>query len=153
MQAYGVDYLTELFRRFVRAHALAPQAFLDGTPMKLFREGRVVDVEVYCRMLLAHDDSGVCKRSFPTLAAPPDATADGILSVLPLTGLRIEDLTSKPGFKFLLINCDGANTNRKAVRMLMRELQNRRDLLALVIFCAAHVMNRAVKWGLGVFYY
>ena len=59
----------------------------------------------------------------------------------------------RPGFKFYLINCDGANTNRKAARMLMSELQLHRDLLAVVIFCTAHAMNRAVKWGLGVFYY
>ena len=59
-----------------------------------------------------------------------------------------------PGFKFFfLINCDGANTNRKAVRVLLSELQNRRDLLAVVIFCSAHVMNRAAKWGIGVFFY
>ena len=153
MHAYGVDYLEEIFKKFVRECALVLQLFLDGTPLKMFHEGRVVNVEVYCRLLLAYGESGVCKRSFPTLAVPPDTTAAGILSVLPLSGLHIEDLTANPGFKFLFINCDGANTNRKAVRMLMSELQNRRDLLVVVNFCTAHAMSRAVKWGLGVFYY
>ena len=153
MQAYGVDYLSDLFREFVRQHALVLQAIVDGTPMKLFHEGRSVNVEVYCRMLLARDGSGVCKRSYPVLAVPPDSTAAGIFSILPLRSLHIEELTMRPGFKFFLINCDGANTNRKAVRMLMSELQNRREMLVVVIFCSAHSMNRAVKWGLGVFYY
>ena len=153
MHAYGVDYLSEVFREFIQHHALTLQAFLDGAPMKLFHEGRSVNVEVYCRMLLARDASGACKRSFPVLAIPPDSTAAGILSILPLRALRIEDFALKPGFKFLLINCDGANTNRKAVRILMSELQWHRDLLVVVISCTAHAMNRAAKWGLGVFYY
>ena len=153
MQAYGVDYLEGIFKEFVRECALVLQLFLDGTPLKMFHEGRVVNVEVYCRLLLAYGDSGVCKRNFPTLAVPPDSTAAGIVSILPLSGLYIDDLTVNPGFKFLFINCDGANTNRKAIRMLMSELQNRRDLLVVVNFCSAHAMNRAVKWGLGVFYY
>ena len=153
MQSYGVDYLEEIFKEFVREFSLVLQLFLDGAPLKMFHEGRVVNVEVYCRLLLAYGESGVCKRSFPTLAVPPDSTAAGILSILPLSGLHIEDLTANPGFKFFFINCDGANTNRKAVRMLMSELQNRRELLVLVNFRTAHAMNRAVKWGLGVFYY
>ena len=49
------------------------------------------------------------------------------------------------------INCDGANTNKKAVRMLMSELHPRRELLSVVIFCAAHGLNNAVRWGLGLF--
>ena len=110
-------------------------------------------MDVYCRALLARNASGVARKSFPVLAIPPGSTAAGILSVLPLNALHIEDLTHPAGFKFLLINCDGANTNRKAVRMLMSELQNRRDLLVVVNFCSAHGINRAVKWGLGVFFY
>ena len=35
----------------------------------------------------------------------------------------------------------------------MSELQNRRDLMAVVIFGSAHVVSRAVEWGLGVFFY
>ena len=153
MRAYEVCYLTEVFREFVQQRALTLQAFLEGTPMKLFHERRPVNVEVYCRMLLARDASGVCKRSFPVLAIPPDSTAAGILSIPPLRALHVEDFALKHGFKFLLINCDGANTNRKTARMLMSELQCHRDLLAVVIFCTSHATSRAAKWGLGVFYY
>ena len=145
--------MREVFREFLKYHALTLRIALDGTPMKLFHDGRSANVEVYCGMLVACDASGSCQRSFPVLAIPPDATAAGILSVIPIRALYLEDFASKPGFKFYLINCDGANTNRKAVRMLMSELQVHRDLLVVAIFCSAHAMNLAVKWGLGVFYY
>ena len=58
MHAYAADYLGEVFREFLKYHALTLQLFLDGTPMKLFHEGRSVNVEVYCRMLLARGASG-----------------------------------------------------------------------------------------------
>ena len=46
MHAYGVDYMREVFREFLKYRALTLQLFLDGTPMKLFHEGRSANVEV-----------------------------------------------------------------------------------------------------------
>ena len=134
MHAYGVDYLMQCFREFIHRDTLVPHDPIDGTPMGRFREGRPVNVDVYCRALLARNASGVCRRNFPALTIPPASTAAGILSVLPLSALHIGDFSITSGFEFLLINCEGANTNRKAVRMLMSGLRNRRDLLAVAIF-------------------
>ena len=72
---------------------------------------------------------------------------------MPTKSLFTDELLSKPGFKLIVLNCDGANTNRKAVRMIMAELQPKRDLLILVNFCASHGLNNAVGWGLGQFGY
>ena len=121
--------------------------------MKVCEDSRAANVDVYTRTILAHNANGESLRSFPILSRPQSSNASGILSTIPISELYIDDLTSTPGFKLLLINCDGANTNRKAVRMLMSELQPRRELLTVVIFCAAHGLNNAVRWGLGVFGY
>ena len=121
--------------------------------MKLFAESRAANLDVYVRTILAYNANGDSLRSFPVLSRPPSSNASGILSTIPINELFLDELTSTPGFKLLLINCDGANTNKKAVRMLMSELQPRRELLSVVIFCAAHGLNNAVRWGLGLFSY
>ena len=129
------------------------QLTLDGAPMRLFADSRAANVDVYTRTILARNANGDSLRSFPVLPRPPSSNASGILSTIPINELYLDELTSTPGFKLLLINCDGANTNRKAVRMLMIELQPMRELLTVVMFCAAHGLNNAVRWGLGLFSY
>ena len=121
--------------------------------MKLFADGRSANVEVYGMTLVARNSLGETQRSYPVLSHPPASDAAGVLSTMPIKSLFIDELLSKPGFKLLLLNCDGANTNRKAVRMIMAELQPKRDLLVLVNFCASHGVNNAVRWGLGQFSY
>ena len=153
IRAYGVDYLSDKFRQFALSGAVAIQSFRDGTPMKLFHDGRSSNVEVYGMTVIARNSLGETQRSYPVLSHPPASGAAGILSAMPIDSLFIDELTSKPGFKLLLLNCDGANANRKAARMLMAELQPRRDLLVLVNFCSSLGLNCAAKWGIGVFSY
>ena len=121
--------------------------------MKLFSDGRSANVEVYGRTLLARNSIGESQRLYPVLSQPPASDASGVLSAIPTGALFLDELTSTQGFKMLLINCDGANTNHKAVRMLMAELQPRKDLLVVVNYCSAHGLNNAVRWGLGLFSY
>ena len=47
VRAYGVDFPTDKFRRFVEENALVLQLTFGGAPMKLFAEGRSEDVDVY----------------------------------------------------------------------------------------------------------
>ena len=150
---YSVDYITEEFRAFVKNVSLVLQLTLDGTETKIFAESMSVNVDVYTRSILPRNANGQSLRSSPVLSRPRNSNASGVLSTIPISELYIDDFTSAPGFKLLLINCDGANTNRKAVRMLMSELHPRRELLIIANFCAAHGLNYAVRWGLGVFGY
>ena len=46
--------------------------------------------------------------------------------------------------KIMLPNCDGANTNREAMKILIIELAARRQLLVLPNICVAHGINRIV---------
>lgn len=150
---YGAEYIDEKFREFVLANALVLQPFHDGTLANLFEEGRSANVDVYGRTLLARNAAGETARSYPVLSRPSTSKASGVLSTIPTKALFLDELTSTPGFKLLLLNCDGANTNRKAVRMLTAELQPKKNLLVVVNYCSAHGVNNAAKWGLGVFSY
>lgn len=118
-----------------------------------FHDGRSSNVEVYGMTVIARNSMRETQRSYPVLPHPPSSDAAGILSEMPINSLFVDELTTTPGFKLLLLNCDGANANRKAVRTLAAELQPRRDLLVLVNFCSSHGLNCAVKWGQGVFSY
>ena len=62
-------------------------------------------------------------------------------------------MDSREGFRFPMVSCDGANTNRSAMRMLFTELHNRKTLLFLTHIFEAHAINNSRKWGLGAYSY
>ena len=59
----------------------------------------------------------------------------------------------RPGFRFLMVSCDGINTNRAAARILPTELHPRKTLLCLMRVFEAHTINNSSKWGLGCYAY
>ena len=89
----------------------------------------------------------------PNLAMPASPKASGVLSAVPLSSLYLDDLTHGGGFRMLFINCDGVNTNRRAVKMMVSELSRYPNMLVQLNVCSAHGMNNAVRWGIGVFDY
>ena len=87
---------------------------------------------------------------FPELSAPSTSKTSGILSTIPTSCLFLEDFAASPGFKVLLVSCDGCNTNLAALRMRTSELQSMPMLLVIPVICTAHAVNNSIKWGLGV---
>ena len=51
-------------------------------------------------------------------------------------------------FKFIFLNCDGVNTNRKAMEILISELAVRREILALPNIRVSHGINRIVIFSI-----
>ena len=150
---YGDDFIRQAFQKFVREEAVVTQLFLDSTPMKVFTSGRPNSAEVYGILLVATSASGEVRTLPPRLAMPASTKASGVLSAVQLSSLFIDDLMHGGGFRMLFINCDGVNTNRKAVKVMISELQRYPDLLIQLNVCAAHGINNAVRWSLGVFDY
>ena len=87
----------------------------------------------------------------PELSAPHNSTAAGALSSIPIKDLFIEELTSRPGFRVLLLTMGGIPTNKAAARMLVSELQIYPDLLVLTSLCSSQMVCNATRWGLGIF--
>ena len=50
----------------------------------------------------------------------------------------------------LFINGDGFNDIREAVNVTISELRRYPDLLSPLTICAAHGMNNALRWAIGV---
>ena len=118
---YGVELIDDGFINFLREEATAHSASLNGTPMRIFNDGQASSVEVYVRPLEARDSTGGSAVTYPVLSRPHPSKASGALSAIPIEKLHLEDLLPNGGFRFLIIKCDGANTNRAAVKMLMSE--------------------------------
>ena len=148
-----LDTLRERFSRFVREKAALLHLALDSTPMRLSSTGygNATSVEIYVRTLVARSQNGEEMKYMPVLSHPTDSTASGVLSTIPLKELFIEDLVSRPCFKFLLITTDGAPTNKAAIRLLVSELQVHKQLIILPSVCSPHTLSNAIRWGLGDF--
>ena len=123
--------------------------------MRLFREDqRAATKEVYARTLTAKSADGESCEILPELTCPENSKTSGVLASIPVKDLFIEDLMgSRPGFRFLMVSCDGINTNQSAIRLLFTELHPRKTLLCLMHVCEAHTINNSAKWGLGYFTY
>ena len=96
---------------------------------------------------------GETMHFYPRIALPAACNAAGILGTIPISSLFVKELTASPGFKMIMVNMDGAATNKAALRMLRTELQRYEQLIVAPVLCSAHSMNNAVKWGLGTFPY
>ena len=120
---YGIQTVDGRFITFLREEATSLCVALDGTPIRIYNAGHASSVEVYVRPLEARDSIGGRAVTYPALSIPQSREAPGVLSAIPLRKLYIADILSNGGFRFLIIKCDGSNTNRAEVRMTMSELQ------------------------------
>ena len=123
---YGAELLDGGFINFLREEAATLSASLDGTPMRISNDGQASSVEVYVRSLEARGSTGKSAVTYPFLIRPRSSKASGVLTAIPIKKLHLEDLLPNGGFRFLIIKCDGANTNRAAVKMLMSELHSKK---------------------------
>ena len=137
----------------MREKAVILSVSLDGTAMRVMQSGRASKAEVYVIALQARSASGETMHFYPRIALPAACNAAGILGTIPISSLFVKELTASPGFKMIMVNMDGAATNKAALRMLRTELQRYEQLIVAPVLCSAHSMNNAVKWGLGTFPY
>ena len=120
---YSMEYLEDAFKEFAITLAVVMCLALDGTPMRLHREDSKADnMNVYVRTLTAYSINGDSISIQPGLSSPPDSKVSGILSTVPTSKLRIEELAGKPQFSIFMISCDAANVNKAAVKMLFAQL-------------------------------
>ena len=115
------------FTTFLCEEATSLCVSTDGDPMSVFNDGKASSVEVYGRPLEARDSIGESAVTYPGLSRPQSRKASGVLSTIPPIKLYVEDLLPNGCFRFLAIKCDGANTNRTAVKMIMSEFQSKRS--------------------------
>ena len=121
--------------------------------MRLINDGQASSVEVYIRSLEARDSAGKSAPSYPVLSRPRPSKASGVLSAMPIEKLHLGDLLPIGCFGFLITKRDGSNTNQAEVKMIMSELQPKRELLVANQLCVAHTLNNSGVWGLGNFPY
>ena len=122
--------------------------------MRVFTPGeRAQSTDVYVRLLEAVDYKGKRLTLAPDLVLPSSKTAAGVLSVIPLEELFVNDLVRDGSFKALIVNIDAASVNKAAFRMLISELQIHQNLLVFMNICSAHTLNNSTIWGLGDFPY
>lgn len=151
---YGHDLLTAQFIEFLRTEDLVLVISFDSTPMRIFSEDRRAgSVEVFAVSLEARGIGGKTIRLFPKLRLPATKSAAWILSVLSKDDMFITQFVESGAVKILMLNCDGANANKAAIRLLTSELSIYPNLLVLSNICAAHTINNSSKWGLGDFPY
>ena len=146
--------MREKFGSFVEEKALVMTVSLDSTQMRLCEsQGTARSMDIHARYVGARASDGERMSYFPELCKPTSAKASGILSTIPIEELFIDRFVARPGFKILLVYCDGTNSNLAALRMLCSELEVHKTLLVVPIICAAHALNNSVQWGLGDFAY
>ena len=76
-----------------------------------------------------------------------------MLSAIPIKKLHLEDLVPNGSFRFLITKCGEDNTNLAAVKMIMDELQSKKELMAANHLFVAHSLSNSGVWGLGNFPY
>ena len=137
---YAEQLLSEEFAAFAM-RCIVLQLTLDSTPMNLFHQNASSTVEVFGRTMVGYTATGESRRGAPMLVIPESTKASGVLSAAPISAIHIDELTRVPGWKFLFINCDGTNANKKAVKLLIAELSVHPQLLISVNLCVAHAIN------------
>ena len=142
------------FMTFVADKAALLQTAFGGTPMRLFREDhRSGNREIYARTLDARSPTGETSEMIPHLSSPADSETYGVLSAIHAGGLFVEELmTSREGFKFLMVSHGGVDTNRSDTKSLLSEMRDR-TLPLQVHVCEARAINNSTKWGIGFYAY
>ena len=111
------------FKKFVRNEALVRKVSFDSTPMRIFSpQRRAGSVEIFARQLEAFGINGSSCNLIPGLRTPASKSAAGILPIIPLSELYIDELAHNGNPKVVIFNSDGSNTNLAALKVLVSSL-------------------------------